>query len=225
VLQRWGRTAARHHWRVLAGWVVLIAVVWMQRSGAVATLALLPELARARAWLGGALGVGAIALFADQAVMAGSYLRLDTRHDYSANRAFAELLRGDPTLAGAVVMGEPDAPLWSLAYYADNRLYLPREGTYRAWGITGPHRTRGYDLASLLDAARRVRTECACPVVVTLGWPLDAVGTFKIFADTPVEEQFVVTEAARDEFRAATRPLARLGPTITDENYDAYVLR
>ncbi len=28
MLQRWGRTAARHHWRVIVGWVVLIAVVW-----------------------------------------------------------------------------------------------------------------------------------------------------------------------------------------------------
>ena len=28
MLQRWGRTAARHHWRVIAGWVVLIAAVW-----------------------------------------------------------------------------------------------------------------------------------------------------------------------------------------------------
>jgi hypothetical protein len=204
--------------------LVLLAVVWLQRSGSVATVALPPALGRARSWLGGALAAGAVALFADQAVMAASYLRLDARHDYSANRSFAELLRTDPALAGAAVLGEPDAPLWSLAYYADNRLYLPREGTYRAWGIIAPQRTRGYDLASLLDAARRVRAECACPVVVTLGWPLDAVGTFRIFPDTPVEEQFSVTAAARDEFRAATRLLARLGPTITDENYDVYLL-
>ena len=33
MLQRWGRTAARHHWRVIAGWVVLIAAVWTVRAG------------------------------------------------------------------------------------------------------------------------------------------------------------------------------------------------
>ena len=28
MLQRWGRAASRHHWRVIVGWVVLLAAVW-----------------------------------------------------------------------------------------------------------------------------------------------------------------------------------------------------
>lgn len=205
--------------------LVLIAVMWLDASASPPALACPAALVRARRWLGRVLAAAAVALFADHAVMAFQALRLDVRHDYSANRALGELLRSDPALAGAVVMGEPDPPLWSLPYYAENRIYLAREQTYRSWGTFGAGRARSYDLASLLATARRVRGECACPVVVTLGWRLDATGTFANAPRTYAEEHFVIADPARTEFQAATRLLARLGPTITDENYDVYVLR
>src|SRR5262249_23136150 len=132
---------------------------------------------------------------------------------------------GDPGLANAVVMGEPDPPLWSLPYYADNRIYLAREGAYRAWGIFAPPRRVAYDLDALLAAARGVRVERDCPVVITLGWGLDATATHTIFRDTPFEETFTIDGASRAAFLAATRPLARLDQTMTDERYDVYVLR
>jgi hypothetical protein len=157
--------------------------------------------------------------------MAVQAVALDTRYAHSANRAFGELLHDDPALAGAVVMGEPDMPLWALPYYADNRIYLAREQIFRPWGRFGAGRARTYDLERLLATARRVQAECGCPVVVTLGWSLDAAGTFANAPGTYAEEHFTITEAARDAFRAATRHVGRLGPTITDENYDVYLLR
>jgi len=61
---------------------------------------------------------------------------------------------------------------------------------------------------------------------VTLGYELGELGTYTNFGGTQFEERFVITAEARAEFAAATRPLARLrGPTMTDENYDVYVLR
>ena len=62
-------------------------------------------------------------------------------------------------------------------------------------------------------------------MVITLGWQLGALGTFANFAGTQFEERFTITEAARAEFLAATTLVARLGPTLTDENYDVYLLR
>ena len=88
----------------------------------------------------------------------------------------------------------------------------------------GPSRARAYDLGALLDAARRMREQCGCPVVITLGWQLE-VGTFASFPGTYAEERFEITAAARADFLQATRAVARLGPTITDENYDVYTLR
>ena len=205
--------------------LVLVAAMWLDASGSAPALALSPVLVGARRWLGRALALAVAVVFAGQVALGVAHLRADLRYDYSANRRLAELLRSDPALANAVVMGEPDTPLWSVPYYADNRIYLAREDTFRAWGMYGPQRATTYDLAALLSAARRIRSECGCAVVVTLGWPLAEPGTYANFTGTRFEEHFVATADAREAFFAATRLLARLGPTITDENYDVYVLR
>lgn len=82
------------------------------------------------------------------------------------------------------------------------------------------------DLAALLRAARTERDRCGCPVVITMGYDLDQPGTYTSFPGTRFEERFVITPEARDEFLAATRLLANLrGPTVTDENYNVFVLR
>ncbi len=207
--------------------LVLVATMWLDAAEGGSTRALSAGLTRARLWLGRGLAVAVVVLFAEQVVLACNYLRQDLAHDHSANRRLAELLHADPSLAGAVVMGEPDMPLWSLPYYAENRVYLAREQVYRAWGVFGPGRARAYDLEALLETARRVRERCACPVVVTLGRRLDALGTFTAFPRTYAEEAFTVTAVGarrvpgRDRTAGAPRPdhhrreLRRVPPALS----------
>ncbi len=205
--------------------LVLVATAWLDAASRDATGASAASLRRVRTWLGRMLAIAIAVTVGGQVPRAVRALVVDYRYDYSASPRLAALLAGDPGLANAVVMGEPDPPLWSLPYYADNRIYLAREGVYRAWGVFAPPRRVAYDLDALLAAARAVRRECDCPVVITLGWGLDAPATHTIFPDTPFEETFTIDAASRAAFLAAARPLARLAPTVTDERYDVYVLR
>ena len=216
----------RAPWHIGNVMLVLVATAWLDASDTLSSWRLPTQLARARVWLGRALAVALAALFAAQVPRAIDALRADRQMDYSSNRRLAELVRMDPKLENAVIMGEPDTPLWSVPYYADNRIYLAREGIFRDWGIFVPPRAVDYDLAALLAAARRVREECACPVLITLGWDIQRVGRHVSFGGSKFEERFDVTPAARDEFLAATRPYAQLrGPALTDESYDVHVLR
>lgn len=206
--------------------LLLTAAVWLDAAASDDDGDHLPAaLVPARLWLGRGLAVAFAVTIAGQIPRGAQALALDATHDYSASRRLAALLHDDPALANAVVMGEPDTRLWSLPYYADNRLYLARAGLFRGWGMFGPERARVYGLDALLDAARRVGAECACPVVITLGWSLAEPGVRTSFAGTQFEERFVITDEARAAFLAATRHLARLAPTITDESYDVYALR
>ena len=215
--------AAWHYGNVL---LVLVAAAWLDASGSLPSLTLPPPLARAHRWLGTALALALVVVLAHQVALARAHLALETRLDYSANRRFAALLHGDPTLADATLMGEPDAPLWSVPYYADNRIYLAREGTYRDWGVFAPPRQPHYDLAALLAAAHGVRDDCRCPVAIALGFDVGQLGIHTEFPGTPFQETFEITAPARDAFLAATRLVADLGgPTITDERYAVYVLR
>ena len=55
---------------------------------------------------------------------------------------------------------------------------------------------------------------------------LEETGLHTRHPGTRYEETFAIAPEARDEFRAATRVLAKLtGPTVTDERYDVYLLR
>lgn len=213
-------------WHVGNTFLVLVAGIWLDLSASTPALTLPAVLERARTWLGRLLVVAFALVLAAQVRLGWRYVTMDLALDYSSNRVLAELLRSDPSLAGAVVMGEPDTPLWSVPYYAPNPIYLVREGVFRDWGIFRTDRARDSDLASLLRAARSERERCRCPVVITMGWELGRPGTYTNFPGTRFEEHFVVTQEALDEFLAATQPLARLrGPTGTDENYDVFVLR
>lgn len=213
-------------WHIGNVFLLLVAVMWIDASGTVRAYSLPAAWERGRIWLGRILAVGFAIVLLSQVERGVRYVAADVEYDYSSNLRLAGLLRGEPALADAIVLGEPDAPLWSLPYYADNRIYLAREGTIRPWGVFAPPRQAEYDLGRLLDAAHELRDRFGAPVVVTMGWDLAALGTHTNFRGTQFEERFVVTEADRARFLEATQLLARLrGPTITDENYDVFVLR
>ncbi len=174
-----------------------------------------------RAALAGALGV----VLAIHAWFAALQVRADLAGPYSSSRALSERIAAEPELADAVLVGEPDGPVTSLAYYLDQRIYLPREGVFRRWGVAAPTRRRDYDLAALLADARGVRERCGCPVVIALGRDLSGEPLQRSHAGTRYEETFRVTPEAAREFREATRPLGSFRDArASDENYDVYVL-
>ncbi len=212
-------------WHVGNAFLVLVASAWLDATASASTLAIPASLAQGRTWLGRVLAVAIVVVFANHAWLAAQHVEVDLAHDYSANRRLAELVHDDPSLATAVVMGEPDTPLWSVSYYLDNRIYLPREAVFRDWGMFSSSRPTDWDLDALLRTARSARDACACPVVITMGYDVRQPGAYTNFGGSRFEERFRITSEARDAFLAATQPLGRLGPTITDENYEVFVLR
>jgi len=218
--------------------LVLIATMWLDASGSTPTATLSPHLERARSWLGPLVAGGMAVLLAEHVFLGVLLVANDLGHDFSSSRRLGELLRGDPALACAVVIGEPDSWVTSLPYYADNPLYLPREDVYRWWGRPSPARRSTYDLDALLAAARDVRTRCKCPVVIVMGWELQRAGLHTVYKGSPVEETFAITPEARAAFLAATRRIASLHGeetfpwlednqlrVTTNEQYDVYLLR
>jgi hypothetical protein len=217
----------RHMGHVL---LVVIATVWLWNAGrdrdAIAEVR--APLARAELWASRLLLLPLVVVLGWQVALGAGYVADDVRLDYSSSRRLAGLLAADPRLERAIVIGEPENLTHALAYYRDNRIYLPQEGAFRNWmhfWVPGGRRA-DYTLAELLATATELRDRWQVPVVMALGWSLNGPDGQVAYAGTFFEQRFRMSAADRTQFLARTEFLGSLREaSFTDENYDVFVLR
>ena len=127
-------------------------------------------------------------------------------------------------LERAVAIANPDVLLEPLPHYAPNPIWLVRE---RKWGqVVAFTRVAARDvtLAETLAAARQLRARTYRPVLIVLQVRLDPTAPPQTWEEGYLGT-FSTTPADVRAFLSATRRLASFGPAITDETYDAYLLR
>ena len=150
----------------------------------------------------------------------------DIRLEYSSSKRLAAIIAADPSLDRAIVIGEPETLMQSLAYYRENPVYLPQEGTFRNWVVVTEPRRHDCDLGALLATAKDLRARLQVPVILALGWLLDGADRQSMYVGTFFEQRFTMSAVTRDEFLRQTELLGRLRDApLTDENYDVFVLR
>jgi hypothetical protein len=141
---------------------------------------------------------------------------------YSRSRELGALLKRE-RLTDAVLIADPDMFLEAMPYYVPNPLYLMREQKFGHVVRFTRHVRLDLTIDDYLRDARALQARTGRPVVILFQRRIDHYSKpFRIpevhiwsFSGTP--------EQAR-RFEAATRRIARLPPTITDESYDVYVL-
>ena len=170
---------------------------------------------------------GLVPLLCLNLVLAGQYAWDDAQHALSSNHALGTWLQQHPAYNNAILMAEPDYIIESLPYYADNPLYLLREGRFGktvSWTTASSQRM---SLGQLLAAAQKIQHQEQRPVLIVLGH-LDIDAAKK---QTAGEKDYsynkIFAWGAEDwlEFTSATQPIATFGDATSDENYEVYVLR
>jgi hypothetical protein len=163
------------------------------------------------------------ALLLLQTVAAIHPVTADLTGPHSMTKALAKRFAGDPGLAGAVIVAEPDFLVEALPYYLQNEIYIVREGRYG-------HRVRfedgsrlDLDLAGLLAAARRVRAESGRPVVIVIGHDLPDGGPGAV--EYPFKRRFLWTAGSLADYRRATLPIGIFRGSMTGEDFRADLLR
>lgn len=143
----------------------------------------------------------------------------------SQSRAVGALIAADPSLARAIIIGDPDTVIEPLPYYAPkNPVYRIRQEAF------GPlnHYTRqarlDITLDDILETARRLRRDHGQPVVILLsGEPrLDRAETWGYGYDNMWKTR--VDPAMARRFLSKTVRMARFPPAMTDESYSVYRL-
>ena len=159
--------------------------------------------------------------------LGGQYALDDVQHALSSNRAFGQLIQQTPAYHQAIIMAEPDFAVESLPYYADNPLYLLREGRF---GKTVSWTTAASDhmsLGQLLAAAKKMQTQQQRPILIVLGHLDISDSEKKKAGETRFSYNKTFTWSAEDwvAFDAATQRVATFDQATSDEIYGVYVLQ
>jgi hypothetical protein len=108
-------------------------------------------------------------LFLDQLGVGAVAVADDYVHEMSSCRALGQFLRSTPELKGAIILGEPDYLLEALPYYADNDIYIPREGRFGKRVLYTTASKADMSLHELLEAGRSLKKRFGRPVLIALG--------------------------------------------------------
>jgi hypothetical protein len=124
-------------------------------------------------------------------------------------------------LSGAIVMADPDTMLEPLRYYSDNPIWFLRQ---QRFGSVVHLAGNGRHLLSLTDVladARQLHARTGRPVVFLSHLKLQdrREQTERMM----FHDETVLRPREVDQFRASTRLIARLTPSVCDEDYDVYV--
>ena len=92
----------------------------------------------------------------------------DIRLEMSSSKAFGEFLQ-DPQYRDAILLPEPDYLIESVAYYADNDIYLPREGRFSKTVSWTTDSSALLSMEDLLAKARELQSTYGRPVLIVLG--------------------------------------------------------
>lgn len=200
--------------------VFLLVLYWVaaERPG-------LREGSAARRWLlRVGLYAGVLPLLVTQLARSPAVIREDLDRTRSSSPALARFLRGSPAYRDAVLLPEPGWFLESLPYYAENRLYYPRERRYGTTVSWTRAEAAHLSLGQLLAAARSVEAHSGRPALIALGaWD----PTSEASADKRGDygQTFSWTASEREEFLRETERVADFQAATTDENYRVYALR
>jgi hypothetical protein len=148
----------------------------------------------------------------------------DVRYELSSNRILGQLIARTPIYHQAILMAEPDYVIESLPYYADNPLYLPREGRFNnvvSWTTASAERM---SLGQLLDAAQHIQQREGRPVLLVLGH-LEILEADKQQAgEIRYSYNKTFSWLAEDWSRlASVQRVARFDEAMGDEVYEVYV--
>lgn len=141
----------------------------------------------------------------------------------SSSREFGEFITSHPEYRNAILVGEPDYYLESLAYYCDNRIYIPREHRFGKRVQFTKAAAPNLSLQELLRIAEELAARERVPVLIAVGFE-DLRQSEALVHRYGYNKSFMWTLEELDRFEGATVRVAEFRNAV-DENYSVFALR
>ena len=207
-------------------WVVfLITLYWFAFASRRDSIERPPASLKARLFSISFYGVIPIALVLHTGLR---QIYLEMTGELSKSRAIGNLLQTSPDLQNAIVLAEPEQLAEAIPYYADNDIYLLREGKFGKYATWSSHTSKlDLTLQDLLNTARDLKEKTDRPILLLLEYPIRPINPGYIrreFTAAPLLWRFSYDRGEADAFLATTREIP-LGPPARLETFDAYLLK
>ena len=151
-------------------------------------------------------------------------IQVELTQEKSSSKAFGTFLNQSAAYHNAIIIPEPDYYIESLAYYADNQIYFPRErrfGTTVSWTDSADARL---SLSDLLASARNLNALDHRPVLIVLGH-FDIDPRKDGVKQYSYNKFFSWTQSDFIDFYQSTVLIGKYNSAFSDENYLVYALK
>jgi len=170
------------------------------------------------------LYVGMLTLLLGSLRIAKKTVEADIQGEASSSKAFGAFLKSSAIYRQAVLIPEPDFFMESLPYYANNRIYFPREHRFGTTVSFTTAADRLCSLGQLLAQARVLKTTEKQPVLIVLGH--SEVGRNGLHQKNfSYNKIFTWSLDELEDFKRSTVIVADFDSSYGDENYRVYAVK
>lgn len=163
-------------------------------------------------------------LFLMQLSMCYVPLEADIKLPCSSSKAFGDFIKKNDSLKDAIILGEPDYVLESIAYYVDNKIYIAREKRFGKKIKDTTANKRGFSLDELIDEAETLDKTYHKPVLMLISYDLSPRGPF--FLELSQGRIFSYDRNSLKRLMSCTTKIESFKkPSISRENYDVFLFR
>ncbi len=149
----------------------------------------------------------------------------DIFREFSSSKRLAADIKSHDESRGAILMGEPDHFMESLAYYLDNPIYIPREKRFGKTVKWTTNNQQDLTLDELLLIIKDVRIKYKKPIFLIFSYDLNIYGPF--YRETAYNRTFSYNSDSIKNLLQQARLFGRYKKAFgfgSSENYYAYII-
>jgi len=153
--------------------------------------------------------------------MKDSYIE-ELKVDKSSALALGRYIEANSQLQNAIIIGEPDYTIQTLAYYSDNPIYLAREKKFASFVKYSKEFQVRFRLSELLGTAKELHEAHKVPVMIVLGF-------YGVSEENPrsvnvyYRGTFELNSEEIKAFKQQTLKLAEFNNSLGDEDYQLFL--
>lgn len=151
-------------------------------------------------------------------------LKNDYKNEASSSKALGQWINQHAEYQNSILIVEPDYIFESIPYYANIKLFIPREEIFRQYGKSTKEQKQTLTLGELLNQAKNLSSQKNKPILIGLGISPMELKNEK-YKNFPYGRVFSWTKKDLKDLNESTQFVGSFDNTYSDEKFYIYALK